>query len=59
MEYFVIYDLNDDIIAYVETKQELSTFTGLRVYDINYKFKNKNFIRCFVDNKTLFVYKFC
>ena len=58
--YYVIYDLKDNVIAYLETKIELSLFTGLRIKDINYKFSHShnNFINCLVDNKFLKVYCF-
>lgn len=58
-EFYIIYDHNDNIMAYIETKQELSNYTGLRVYDINYKFKNKSFIKCYIGKKSYFVYRFC
>lgn len=58
--YYVIYDLNDNIVAYIDSKIELSLFTGLRLGDINYKFKKSNngFINCVVDHKFLKVYCF-
>jgi len=59
LEYYVIYDLNDNVVAYIETKQELSRYTGLRTFDITYKFKNKSFIECYINRKSYFVYKFC
>lgn len=58
MEYYVIYDLEDNLMAYIETKIELSKYTGLRVPDINYKFKGKDFIYSYVDEKKLKIYKF-
>lgn len=35
---YVIYDLRDNLIAYLDDISELSLFTGLRIKDINYKF---------------------
>lgn len=59
MEYYVIYDLNDNVIAYIESKIELSLYTGLRIYDINYKFKHSDYILSYVDKKEVKIFKFC
>ncbi len=59
MEYYVIYNLNDDIVAYIDTKKELSNFTGLRIKDINYKFKNRKFINVVINEAFYKVYNFC
>lgn len=56
--YFVVYDLNDNLICYIETKKELSFFTGLRLKDINYKFKNKNWVLFKRNKQLLKIYKF-
>lgn len=58
LEYYLIYDLNDNLIAYIDTKKELSNFTGLRIKDINYKFKQKNHIYSFLNKKIYVIYKF-
>ena len=42
--YFVIYDLNDNLICYVDTLEELAEFTKLRKKQLKYKLKNKDFI---------------
>ena len=56
--YYVIYDLNDNLIAYIDSKKELSSFTGLRIGDINYKFKNNDYIVCSINHSLFKVYKF-
>lgn len=60
MEYYVIYDLYDNIIAYCDNKIELSCFLNLRVKDINYKFKiaKLDYIISLLDNKKVKIYKF-
>lgn len=58
MEYFVAYDMHDNIIAYINNLLELSLFTGLRIYDINYKFKEKDYILCDLNGERLQIYKF-
>lgn len=39
MYYYVIYDLKDNIIAYISNIFDLCNFTGLRKGDLVYKFK--------------------
>lgn len=58
MEYYVIYDLKDNLVCYIETKEELSCYTGLRLRDINYKFKRKNFVLIKRNKQLLKIYKF-
>ncbi len=60
MGFYVLYDLNDNIIVYLDNIKELSNFTGLRVKDINYKFKNSllDFIYVVFDNTKYKVCKF-
>lgn len=59
MEYYAIYDMNDYILAYIDGIEELSCFTGLRIKDINYKFKKSSqFIFSYVGNKLVKIYKF-
>lgn len=41
MEYYVIYDLNDNFVAYCDNIKELSKITGIRIKHINYNFKNR------------------
>lgn len=60
LEFYIIYDLNDNIVAYIDTKNELSAYTGLRIKDINYKFKHSLFDYIFFDvfNNRYKIYKF-
>lgn len=58
MEYFIVYDMNDNIVCYIDTKEELSVFTGLPIKRINYRFKYSNFINTHVDNLLFKIYKF-
>ena len=58
MEYFVIYDLNDNIVAYIDNKYELCNFTKVRLDGIGYRFKNRNFINVLLNNKIYKVYRF-
>lgn len=58
MEHFVIYDLNDNIIAYIENFEELSLFTQLRKRQLKYKLKNNDFIYYVYDNSYRKIYKF-
>lgn len=41
-QYYVIYDLYDNLECFILNIDELSLYTGLRKKDINYKFKNTN-----------------
>lgn len=58
-EYFVVYDMNDNVVCYLHNLLDLCRFTGLRIKDINYKFKNSDYISVNVDKQKLNVYKFC
>ena len=60
MEYYIVYDLNDNIIAYCDNKLELSNFLNLRIKDINYKFKNTklDYIISLFENKKVKIYRF-
>ena len=58
MEYYTIYDLEDNLIAFIDNIYELHLFTGLRIGDINYKFKNKDYIIFVLNNRKFKVYKF-
>lgn len=58
MDHFVIYDLCDNIIAYIDSLEELSLFTNLRKRQLKYKFKNKNTIYYIYDNSYRKIYKF-
>lgn len=56
--YFVIYDLSDNLCYYLNDTYELSYVTGIRHKDINYRFKNRKFIKTIIDDKIYKVYKF-
>lgn len=58
--YFVLYDLDDNIICYFDNEIEVSIFSGLRIKDINYKFKNAiyNFVYCDIENARFKLFKF-
>lgn len=58
--YFIIYDVNEMPI-YIDNIYELSFYTGLRIKDINYKFKKSlyGYITSIVDNHIITIYKFC
>ena len=42
MEYYVIYDNNDNIIAYCENIDELSLFVKRKKRELKYRFKDKD-----------------
>lgn len=54
--YFIAYD-SEEMPYYIGNLFELCLFTGLRIIDINYKFKGKEFITVCVDNHLYDVYK--
>ena len=57
MEYYVIYDKDDNIIAYCEDIDELSKFVNRRKKELKYRFKNKNIFNIEVPN-LLRIYKY-
>lgn len=57
MEYYVIYDKNDNLIAYCENIEELSNFVKRRKKELKYRFKNKNLFNIQEPNY-LKIYKF-
>ena len=57
LEYYVIYDKNDNIIALCEDLDELSKFVNRRKKELKYRFKNKNLFYIQVPN-LLKIYKF-
>lgn len=57
MEYYVIYDKDDNLIAYCENIEELSCFVNRRKKELRYRFKNKNVFNIQVPN-LLKIYKF-
>lgn len=60
MNYYVVYDVSDFIICYLNNIYELCIFSGLRIKDVNYKFKRAkdNVINIYVNNARYKVYKF-
>lgn len=57
MEYYVVYDFNDNIIAYCNDLDELSNFVNRRKKELKYRFKNKDIFYVQVP-KILKIYKF-
>ena len=57
MEYYVIYDKDDNLIAYCENIEELSNFVNRRKKELKYRFKNRNVFNIQVPN-LLRIYKF-
>ena len=58
MEYYVIYDRNDNIIALCENLEELSLFTNLKKKYLKFHLKNKKYIRYIYDNSYRKIYVF-
>lgn len=57
MEYYVIYDKNDNVIALCEDLEELSKFVDRRKKELKYRFKNRDIYYIEVPN-LLKIYKF-
>ena len=58
MEYYVIYDLKDNLIAFFDTLEELALFTNLRKKQLKYKLKEREFIYYTYENTYRKIYKF-
>ena len=58
MEYYVIYDLNDNIIAYIDNLEELSSYTNFKKKYLKFRFKNRNYLNYIYDNSYRKIYKF-
>ena len=56
-EYYVIYDKNDNLIAYCENLDELSKFVNRRRKELKYRFKSKQVFNIQIP-KFLKIYKF-
>jgi len=58
--YFICYDMQDNLICFLNDIYELHIFTGLRIKDINYKFKNSvtEYIVSVVNDKKYKFYQF-
>lgn len=60
MKYYVLYDLNDNIICYFSTLLEFASKLGYEVKELNRKYrKSSNFINLCIDNVSykLFAFK--
>lgn len=42
MEYYVIYDKDDNLVAYCENLDELAQFVNRRKKELKYRFKSTN-----------------
>lgn len=57
MEYYIIYDKDDNLVAYCENIDELAKFVNRRKRELKYHFKSKNLFNIQVP-KLLRIYKF-
>lgn len=58
-DYFVLYDMNDNIVCYIENFEELRKYLpNYRVRDIRRRFLNNSFIKIVFDNTMFKIYKF-
>ena len=59
--FFVLYDLNDDIVCYFDNFAELSNHINQRLYDLVYEYKRHktNVITIIIDNKKYKLATFC
>ncbi len=57
MEYFVIYDIDDNVVALCDNLCELSLFVNRPIRELRYRFKNKNTFQIQIP-KVLNIYKF-
>ncbi len=58
MEFYAIYDLDDNIITVYDSLEELSNSLGLRKKAIRYAFKNKEYIYYQYNGTYRKIYKF-
>ena len=58
LDYYVIYDFNDNIIAYCDNLEELSKFTNLKKKYLKFHFKDREFLRYVYDNSYRKIYHF-
>lgn len=56
--FYVVYDENDNILYCLHTKIELMNLTGLLSRNINYRFKNNDFINVFINKELCKIYRF-
>ncbi len=59
MDYYVVYDEFDNIVCYLANKFEMCNFTGIRLGDVGYKFKNNKCVVFELSNKKYKVFRFC
>lgn len=57
MEYYVIYDKNDNVIAYCDNIDELSEFVNRSKKELKYRFKKTNLFKIQIPT-LLKIYKF-
>ncbi len=59
--FFVLYDLNDEVVCYFDDFNELSRYINFRLCDLvrNYKVSNSNVITIIIDNKKFKLATFC
>lgn len=58
MEYYVIYDLDDNIVSYCDNLDELSKFTNRRKKHLKFNLKDRNFIYYLYFDTYRKIYKF-
>lgn len=57
--YFVLYDLNDNIVCYLHSIYEVKKYLpNYRIRDIKRRLINHNFINIYIDNLVYKLYKF-
>ena len=59
--YFILYDMNDMIICYFDSFNDLSKYIGYRLSDLVHEYNryNTNIINIIIDNKKLRLATFC
>ncbi len=59
--YFVLYDLNDEVVCYFDDFNELSKYISYRLSDLVHEYNrhNTNIINIIIDNKKLRLATFC
>ena len=58
MYYYCVYDIDDNLICYLDDNNELNKFSGIRLRDINYRFKGRKYIVKYIDNVFYKIYRF-
>jgi len=59
--YFVLYDLNDEVVCYFDNFKELSNHINQRLYDLVYEYnrQNTNVITIIINEKKFKLATFC